>query len=196
MSNKVRYGLKNLYIAFSDTTASSQPAWDAPEAVPGIVGFKPSTEGDEQKFYADNVLYFTSTKNDGYKADLEIALIPDAVLAEMLGWEIDDNGALVEIADASPKKFALMGQVEGDDKARRFVYYDCQAARPSKEEKTSESNIDPQTETVELTIFPIEIDSLLLVKAVLEATAENEGASGLYTTFFDAVYTPTITPEV
>lgn len=187
--NKVRYGLKNLHVAFRDVEAS-EPAWETPIAIPGVVGFRPSLEGDEQKFYADNVLYFTSTKNDGYKAELEVALLPDAIVAEMLGWDIDANGALVEIADAVPKKFALLGQVEGDSRGRRFVYYDCQAARPAKEEKTSEANIEPQTETLSVTVFPIEIEGRMLVKTVMEATEENSGEEGAYTKFFESVYIP------
>ncbi len=35
--------------------------------------------------------------------NLTMANLPDEILARMLGWEIDDNGMLVEVADGEPE---------------------------------------------------------------------------------------------
>lgn len=188
LNNKVTFGLENLHIAFKLTDG---PTWDTPIAIPGIVRFAPTPEGQQSKFYADNVAYYVVDSNNGYAAELELALIPDVVLAQMLGWDIDDNGALVEIADGIPTRFALMSQVQGDARNRRFVYYDCQAARPSKEEKTKTESIEPNPDMLPLTIFPIDVDDLEIVKAVMELSDTNATA---FNAFFDAVYTPTFTP--
>ena len=163
--------------------------WGTPQAIPGAVKFTPSIAGDETNFYADNGLYFNCVANNGYTADLEMANVSDAILSEMLGWLIDDNGAIVEITDATPKKFALMGQVEGDSKARRFVYYDCQASRPAKEHATKEESITPATDVLNLIISPVEIDERTLVRNELELSDDNTTA---YNAFFESVYVPVV----
>lgn len=191
MSNKVTFGLEQVHIAFVDTVATTQPAWETPIPIPGAVRFTPTPQGEESTFYADNGPYFTVTSNNGYTAELEMALIPDSVLAEMLGWEVDTNGMLVEIADGQPKEFALMGQVQGDQKNRRFVYYRCKASRPTKEHTTKAETTTPNTEVLTLTILPIEINGKNVVKGVMELSDTNATA---YNAFFNAVTVPATTP--
>lgn len=184
--NKVRYGLRNLHIAFRDPESSdASPAWDAPIAIPGVVGFKPTAVGDVSTFYADDGPYFVVTANNGYTADLETALIPDEVIADMLNWTLDDNGALIEDSDAIPAPFAMMFEVQGDQKNRRTVYYECTAARPAREEKTREAAITPGTDVVALTIIPMSIGDRMTPKASLELSDSNTAA---YEAFFDDVY--------
>lgn len=192
MANKVRFGLKNVHVAFRLPDALGVPTWDTPIAIPGAIGFKPSAEGDSMKQFADNGPYFTATTNNGYTADLEMALIPDEVVAKMLNYITDDAGGLVEDADALPAAFALMFQVEGDVSARKTVYYECTAARPEREEKTKEASIAPGSDVLKLTIVPIEVAGVNTPKATLELSATNQTE---YDAFFDAVYVPVITPE-
>lgn len=187
--NKVTFGLRNVHIAFM--TEGLTPTWDVPIKIPGAVGFTPSPEGDTNTFYADDSPYFVISSNNGYTGDLEMANFPDEVLAEALGWEMDKNGMLIEIADAKPKKFALMGEVQGDAKNRRFVYYDVQANRPSNEKTTKTESVDPQTKTMPVTISPIDLDDKLIVKGDLELSETNKA---VYDAFFDEVYKPTFTP--
>ena len=180
-------GLTGVTVGSSTNGIAGATSWGVPIAIPGAVGFKPTAQGQETKFRADNILYYFSPTNDGYTSELEMALIPDAVLAEMLGWEIDSNGMLVEISDGTPNKFALMGQVEGDAKNRRFVYYDCQADRPTKENKTKGESVEPATDVLKLTIMPIEIGGKNVVKGVMELSDTNTTA---YNAFFGAVTIP------
>lgn len=187
MSNRITYGLEAVRVAFRKTVESSPPEYDAPIAIPGAVRFTPTAEGDEVKFYADNIPYFVVTSNNGYSAELEMALVPDSVIAAMLGWGVDANGMLIEDANAMPKHFALMGQVQGDSKNRRFVYYDCVAARPDKEHKTKTESFEPDTDVLKLSILPIEIGGVSVVKGVMELGDTNASA---YNAFFDAVTLP------
>jgi phi13 family phage major tail protein len=184
--NKVTFGLDKVHIAF--LTDLSTPTWETPVAIPGAVRFSPDPQGEESTFYADNGPYFTYTSNNGYTAELEMANIPDDILAEMLGWEIDDNGMLIETTDGTPKEFALLGQVLGDKKNRRFVYYRCKASRPSKEHSTRAESVEPATETLSLRILPIEIDGKNTVRGVMELNDTNQAA---YDAFFSSVYLPT-----
>jgi phi13 family phage major tail protein len=186
--NKVTFGLSRVHIAFVDDAATDQPAWKAPVAVPGAVRWTPEAQGESSTFYADNTSYFVITSNNGYTGELEMANVPDAIKAEMLGWEIDDNGMLVEIADARPKKFALMGEIQGDKRNRRFVYYDCQADRPAKELTTKGESVEPNTDVMNMSVSPIEIDNRMVVKGDLELSETNTTA---FNSFFTTVYLPT-----
>ena len=185
--NKVTFGLEKVHIAFFDDQAPQQPAWKTPIPIPGAVRFTPTAVGESTNFYADNTLYFSYTANNGYTAELEMANVPDAVLAEMLGWEIDENGALIEIADAIPKHFALMGQIQGDKRNRRFVFYDCVASRPAKERQTKGESITPATDVLNLTISPIEIGGRMIVRGEMEL---NDSNAAVFNSFFNAVYVP------
>jgi len=181
--NKVTFGLEKVHIAFV-----AEDGWETPVPIPGAVGWSPEPQGESSTFYADNTAYFVVNSNNGYTGELEMALIPDAILAEMLGWEIDSNGALIEISNAIPKKFALLGQVQGDAKNRRFVYYDCLASRPSKELTTKGESVEVTADTLSVTISPIDIDGKMIVKADMELSDTNATA---FNGFFGAVYTPT-----
>ena len=189
--NKVTFGLEKVHIAF--LTDDTTPAWETPVAIPGAVRFTPEPQGEETTFYADNGPYFTYTSNNGYTAELEMANIPDDVLAEMLGWEIDANGMLVETTDGMPKEFALLGQILGDKKNRRFVYYRCKASRPTREHNTRAESVEPATETLNIRILPIEINGKNVVRGVIELNDTNQA---IYDAFFSTVTVPGATAGV
>lgn len=186
MGNKITFGLEQVAIAL--LTTESPLAYAEPIPIPGAVKFSPSPQGKEESFYADNTLYYTATSNDGYTADLEMATIPDAVLKDIFGWKIDQNGMLVEIADAIPQEFALLGQIQGDAKHRRFVYYRCKAARGKKDHNTKADAIKVDTDIITLTIIPITIGDDKVIRGVMELNETNATA---YNAFFDDVYVPT-----
>lgn len=185
--NKVTFGLEKVHVAFFDETSPTQPAWETPIPIPGAVRFTPTAVGESTNFYADNTLYFSYTANNGYTAELEMANVPDAILAKMLGWEIDENGALIEVSDAIPKHFALMAQIQGDKRNRRFVFYDCVASRPAKERTTKAESITPATDVLNLTISPIEIGGRMIVRGEMELSDTNQTE---FNNFFSAVYVP------
>ena len=182
--NKITFGLEKVHVAFM--LDEETPIWDEPIHIPGAVNFSTDPQGGESTFYADNTTYFTHTNNDGYTGDLQMALIPDEVLAEMLGWEIDENGMLVEIADGEQKPFALMFEVKGTKEPPDRVYK-CKASRPGKEHATKTDTIDPATETLSLRILPINIDGKMIVKGVMELGETNQAA---YNAFFEQVVVP------
>lgn len=189
MANKVLFGLEQVHIAFLDNMAAEQPAWSTPVHIPGAVNFAANPDGSENTFYADNTKYWIHESNNGYTGELEIALFPDEVIAEMLGWEIDTNGMLVEKADAAGKPFALMGQVKGDARNRRFVYYNCKASRPGDSANTTTDSITPTTQSVTLTMLPVGSDKL--VKSTIELDETNQA---IYEAFFEQVTLPNAEP--
>ncbi|MCF8012682.1 MAG: phage tail protein [Clostridiales bacterium] len=172
----------------STAVTDGTTGYGAPQKIPGAVGFSTSPEGEETEFFADNTKYFTYTTNNGYTGDVEMADIPDDILAEILGMTIDNDGMLVESADDKPKEFALLFQVQGDQKNRRMVYYRCKAARPSEENSTNESSVSPVTDTLSLTMLPTD-DADKYVKGKLELSDSNQAT---YDAFFDSVTFPNV----
>ena len=180
--NKVKFGLSNVHIA-KITETNGVITYGTPFAMPGAVSLTADPEGETTPFYADNIKYYIAVANNGYTGDLEIAMTPEEFLTQILGQEKDDNGALFESSDDINARFALMGEIEGDKKKRRFVYFDCTAARPSAEMKTVEDSKEPQTDTLSITMAARSTDNA--IKAVIEPTAENQD---VYDTFFTQVY--------
>ena len=182
-NNKVKFGLSNCYMA----VINSDGTYGSPIAIPGAVNLSLEPQGDTNDFYADNYIYFTSTANQGYEGDLEIALIPDTIRTSIMGETVDSNGAYIETANDTFKNFAFGFQVEGDVKARRFWYYNCSMTRPTNASATIEASKEPQTETLTIKAMPRATDKL--VRVSIEKTEENVN---VYNGFFSNVYqTPT-----
>ena len=181
-NNKVKFGLSNVHIA-KITEADGEITYGTPFPMPGAVALSAEPEGDTTPFYADNIKYYIAVANNGYSGDLEIAMTPQEFLTQILGQSVDSNGAVFESSDDVNARFALMGEIEGDAKKRRFIYYDCTATRPSAEMNTVEESKEPQTDTISITMAPRSTDKA--IKAVIEPSEENQE---VYNTFFTKVY--------
>lgn len=189
-NNKVKFGLSNVHIA-KITEENGEIKYGTPFAMPGAVSLTADPEGDTTPFYADNIKYYIAVANNGYTGDLQIAMTPEEFLTEILGQEKDENGALIEKSDDVNARFALMGEIEGDVKKRRFVYFDCTAARPSAEMNTVEESKEPQTDTISITMAARSTDNA--IKAVIEPSETNKT---VYDTFFTKVYEKNATESV
>lgn len=169
-SNKVVFGIKNCYYApltINSTTGTG--AYTTPVALPGAVSLSMDAQGDTNKFYADNIVYYVSAANNGYEGTLELAKIPDDFLVDILGFIRDGSSVLVEDASAPVKHFALTFQFEGDQHARRHVLYNCTASRPAISGATVEESVTPQTQTINISATTIY--NAVLNKDVVKASA-------------------------
>lgn len=183
--NKVKFGLSNCVMAVLTENAGTI-TYGTPIAVPGAVNLSLEPQGDTNDFYADNIIYYSATANQGYEGDLEIAMIPDEIRTAIMGETIDANGAYVETSNDTFKNFAFGFQIEGDEKGRRYWYYNCGLTRPNTTGATIESSKEPQTDTLTIKAMPRSTDSK--VRVYMEKTTENESA---YNGFFNEVYEPT-----
>jgi phi13 family phage major tail protein len=189
--NKVKFGLSNVHIAKITVGENGAITYGTPFAMPGARSLTADPEGETTPFYADNIKYYIATSNQGYTGDLEVAMLIKEFFTQILGQQEDTNGALFESADDTTARFALMGEIEGDVKKRRFVYFDCTATRPNSEANTIEESKEPQTDTVSITMSPRSTDKA--IKAVIEPTTENQA---VYNTFFTKVYEKDATASV
>lgn len=188
--NKVKFGLSNVHIA-KITEQDGAITYGTPFKMPGAKSLTADPEGDTTKFYADNIVYYISNSNQGYAGDLEIAMLIKEFFTQILGQQEDSNGAIFESADDVNARFALMGEIDGDVKKRRFVYFDCTATRPSGEMNTIEDSKEPQTDKISINMSPRSTDKA--IKAVIEPTTENQA---IYDTFFTKVYEKDATASV
>jgi phi13 family phage major tail protein len=153
VSNKVKFGLKNVHYAVV-TETDDEITYDTPKPIRGAVNLTLDAAGESVQFYADDSVYFEENTNDGYTGNLEIALIPDDFRKDVLGEIEDANGALIENKDAKAKHFALMFEFDGDAKKTRHVLYYVLASRPSVSGSTRTNTKEPQTETLNITARP------------------------------------------
>lgn len=187
MANKIKYGIQNVYYAKATDDGTGTLTYATPVAWKGAVSLSLDAQGDMNPFYADNIVYFTTTANNGYSGDFESALIPDSFRKDILGEVLDAKGFYVENADQKAAEFALLFQFEGDDKATKHCLYRCIATRPATNGSTKEDSIDPQTETIQITAMPRISDHL--VKSRCPYTSST---SSSYATWYSAVQEPTV----
>ena len=181
--NKVKFGLSNCYMSVITEGTGGTITYGTPIAIPGAVNLSLEPQGDTNDFYADNVIYFSSTANQGYEGDLEIALIPDEIRTAIMGETMDTNGAYIESADDAFKNFAFGFQIDGDQSNRKYWYYNCSLTRPTTESGTIEESKEPNTDTLTIKAMPRLTDKK--VRAFIELNATNQQ---VYDGFFDEVY--------
>lgn len=182
---KVLYGIRKVYVA-KLTETDGVITYGTPFAVEGATGFSPEPQGESSIFYADNKIYFRKDQNNGYQGDLVLAVTPETFLTQILGRTKDSNDVVVETAEDTSSRFALLFEAEGDPKNRRFVYWDCTAARPSREFSTTEDSIEVGTESLTITIAPRSTDNA--VGGYVELTDDN---ASTYNGWFSEVYETT-----
>jgi hypothetical protein len=124
--NKVNFGLTNVHYA-PFTVVDGVITYETP---------KPISGGTE--FYADNILYYSASNNQGYDGTLSIANIPEA--------------------------FAIMFQFEGDIKATRFVLYNCTASRSKVGSSTKSDKTEPNENELAFIALPRATDLAVKTK--------------------------------
>lgn len=183
--DKIKYGLSNVHYAVITNETSME--YETPKKIPGAVNLSLSAEGQSSNFYADNMAYHTTSSNNGFSGDLEIALIPDEFYTDVYGYEKDEEtGLFIEIADKNPKPIALLFQFENDANSRRVVFYKVIPGRAAVNHQTKGESIEPQTDTIPITAVPVEIGGKKTARAVVPKDGKK------YAEFFTAVVKPTL----
>lgn len=182
MSNKVKFGLKNVHYA-PLSYSEGLPVFGTPVAIPGAVSLTLSPEGGIEPFYADDGAYFLSDESTGYKGSLELALIPESFRIYALDEDKDSNGVLSETIDSTHGYFALLFEFTGDVNKIRHVLYNCYAARPEVSGETSNASKNIKTETLDITAMP------LLPSGRVRCKTGDETPASVYNAWYSSVYT-------
>lgn len=187
--NKVKFGLTNVHYALVEETEGGEITFGTPVRIPGAVSLSMNAQGDQEVFYADDGAYYTSSANDGYQGDLEIAIIPDKFRQDVLGEELDaTDKVLVENAAAEGKAFALLYQFSGDAHNTLRVLYNCKASRPGENGGTTGKTKTPKTDTLTLTASP-------LPNGVVRAKSTSDTPKSVRDGWFKSVWLPTAAEE-
>lgn len=156
MPDKVKFGIKNVHIfPILSIGADGTPTYDSVINVPGAVSFSADAQGDINKFYADNIVYYQSASNNGYEGDLELAMIPEAVLEKIFNYSKDANNVYTESASQETTAFAMTFEEDGDVKGTKFVLYNCTATRPTRALNTITESKEPTTQTLTVSAAPL-----------------------------------------
>lgn len=182
--NKVKFGLKNVHYAVITPGEEGAVTFATPVRIPGAVNLSLQAQGDENKFYADDMAYYVSTTNDGYSGDLEIAVIPDSFRKDVLKESEDETDmVLVENSTTEPALFALLFEFSGDQKATRHILYNCSCSRPSITSSTVNNAKTPSTDTLTVTASPLS-DGRVKAKTTSKTPEEK------YTNWYQKVWEP------
>lgn len=188
--SKVRFGLAKAYYA----VINNDGTYGTPAPLPGAVSLDLNREGGEPAtFWADNIAYYVApVANGGYTGTLTLAIVPDSFKVAVLGDVVDDNGMQVEVADASPKSFALMYEVEGDVDKKRYVFFNCSAQRAVASANTKSDSTNPDTQDLEFTAIGKDFENFGgtgVTKNIVKGSAEE--AATAFANWYTAVPTPT-----
>lgn len=184
--NKIKYGIKNVYYAKATIASDNSATYATPVALPGAVSLSMEAQGENSPFYADNIVYWVGANNNGYEGDLELARIPDSFKKDILGYLEDNNGVLMEDANADATHFALLFQFEGDVKATKHVLYNCTSGRPAASGNTKTDTTEPQTES--LSISATAIHNSAVNKDFVKADTTASTDSTAYSNWTSAVH--------
>lgn len=155
MSNKVFFGLSNVYFALVTFDSNGTPTFGVPHKHPGAVNLTLEVAGSVTPFYADNIVYYQATANQGYTGSMEFALYDEWFRTNVLKEIKDEAGVLVENAAVQPAPVAMLYQVEGDEKQAKRVLYYVQVERPNETSATIGESTEPQTATANITVMPL-----------------------------------------
>lgn len=187
-NGKVRFGLSKLYYAI--LTEGSTNAWATPVAIPGAVSMDISDNGSSNTFYADNIAYYKSISNNGYTGTLEVAQIPDQMLADVWGFTLNTDGVLVEKTGVQPKPFALIFKVDTDNVDELNLFYKVTpSSKPQSSPATVEDSVTPYTTSFDFEATPLVTGAaaeLDLIKAKTTPTTTTTITSA----WFSSVYVP------
>lgn len=149
--NKVQFNIKNVHYAVM-TADGETPTWENPVPVPGAVNLSLEASGEITPFYADGVVYYKSSSNNGYEGDLEMARFIDKMLQDVWGYELNaTDKTIIENVGVEPKSFALLFQIDGDADNDLYCMYNCTGTRPGIVGATSTDTKEPQTQLVAVT---------------------------------------------
>lgn len=184
---KIQFGVSDVAYSVYDDSTGKYGAW---VPLPGCTQLTLSPEGSTDSTYADNITFYTSTKNSGYTGSVTLLSIPDSLRTDVFG-EVNKSGLLYEITTAIPKTVALRFRVDGNVRNELTILYNVTLARPSGDNSTNEDSLSIKNYSMDITASGRDFTVDGAVINVVKATVENstEGAK-TYAKVLSEVVTP------
>jgi phi13 family phage major tail protein len=181
--NKVIFGLKNAHYAVIEEGADGEITYGEPRKLVGSVEIELEPRGETTDFYADDILYYTTTSNQGYETTLTVANVPRDFKTDVLGEVFDEaTGVLTESSFHRQRKIAFMFEFDGDRKAIRHVLYHCTVTRPSLGSATKTEAAEPRTNELSLIAAPRPTDGVVKRSTTVDTPED------VYASWYDVVY--------
>ena len=182
--NKVQFNIKNMHYAVLNMDGDT-PSWAKPVGVPGTVNLNLSASGNMEPFYADGIVYYKTTANNGYQGDLQMARFIDQMLQDIWGYELEPvDKVMIEKASVEPKPFALLFQIDGDAGNDLYLLYNCTGTRPAIAGATSTETKTPKTQSSTISATPLEYNDFVFARTT------EETPDSVREKWFTAVYMP------
>ena len=149
IENKVTFGLEDLVLFFESDNGAGI-------SIDSVIEYNRTMNITTNDLYANNRLYFRLRDEKNGEGTMQLASLPKAVVARMLGWRIDSNGGLVHVKDAKPERFDMCFSVRGDQYKRRKFVYGCEASMSEDNNSTTGESVDFRLENATVTEYGVD----------------------------------------
>jgi phi13 family phage major tail protein len=185
--NKIVFGLKNCHYSVITEDEAGVHTYGAVVPLKGAVEISLEPRGETSDFYADDILYYTTTTNAGYEAALTIANITREFRTDVLGEELETpNNILTESTTQKNKRIAFMFEFDGDIKAVRHLLYNCTVTRPTLTSASKTETAEPQPQELTMIAAPRPADG------IVKRSTSGDTPDTVYDAWYDAVYVPVV----
>ena len=150
--NKVMFGVSNLHFGLYTVADDGTVTLGTPIKVPGTVNISLEADSEENKFYADNVVYWSGYSDNGLSGEIENALFDETFKTTFMNYIALDDGGIAQIKGMQNKAVYIMFQAEGDQEGRRMIMYNVSLGQITREYATTEDTVEPQTATLPFTV--------------------------------------------
>lgn len=185
MANKVEFGISNLYVGTYTVGTTGSVTMGTPFHQAGAVSFSPEEQSENNNFYADNVIYWSSYTGGTFEGDLEVAKFDDTFKTQYLGYISKSDGGIAAVKNATKPSVYIAFQVEGDSESRRVIMYNCSLGGITREYSTITDTKEPVTETIAVTVAGDNATGISMVSYDKTSTG--------YSTLFTSPPAPTTT---
>ena len=150
--NKVQFGVSNLHFGTYEVSDLGVVTLGSPFHLPGTTSITLDAESEENKFYADDVVYWSGYSDNGYSGEITNALFTDEFKTKFMNYIELDDGGIAQIKGMQNKTVYMMFESNGDKEKRRGILYNVSLGQISREYATTEDTTEPQTASMSFTV--------------------------------------------
>ncbi|HBC31616.1 MAG TPA: hypothetical protein DC024_10300 [Clostridiales bacterium] len=181
------YGLRNVY--YAKLNKQFTPDYADPVRIPGAVSLTLTSEDNHEiaNTGSNNPAAFFNTAHT-YNGTLQFADLPVQFRQDILN-EVVENGTICEPTEGGTNEFALLFEIQGNARQRRYLFYRCRVWYPDIAADTIKNNVDVKGDSLPiLALSPPWHDPTPYVKRYVENSPET---ADIYNNWFNKVYIPT-----